>query len=273
MFGTACSGSRHLGRPFRAGSSPREVQLYIDGMGIAETPGRRLRRDARANLDRVQTAAAEVFAGQGLGATQADIARRAKVGVGTIYRRFPNKDDLIFEIYEPKLREGEELARRAADYENAWEGFAWFIEQSSFELANDRGFRQFILGGFNEVLGWSRSDPSSTLADLLSDTDARVSQTLAGLLDRAKAAGDLREDFEVTDVQVISAAIQATVSFGGADNPGLYRRVVGLLLDGLRPSRQAPTTLAVRPLTEGELSRITERPRSPLDPRAEASAG
>jgi AcrR family transcriptional regulator len=234
-------------------------------MGTVEPLGRRLRRDAKANLDRVQIAAAEVFATQGLSATQADIARRAKVGVGTIYRRFPNKDDLIFEIYEPRLREGEGLARRAAEHENAWEGLAWFIEQSSFEMANDRGFRQFILGGFNEVLGWSRSDPSQAMAELLADTDLRVGQTLAALLDRAKADGDLRQDFEVTDVQVISAAIQATVSFGGTDHPELYRRVVGLLLDGLRPSRQAPSKLAARALTEGELSRVTARPRGPVD--------
>ena len=234
-------------------------------MGTAEPPGRSLRRDAKANLDRVQVAAAQVFAAQGLGATQADIARRAKVGVGTIYRRFPNKDDLIFEIYEPKLREGEELARRAAEFEHAWDGLAWFLEQSSFELANDRGFRQFILGGFNEVLGWSRSDPSPTMAELLGDTDVRVGQTLSDLIDRAKADGDLRPDFEVTDVQVISAAIQATVSFGGTDHPELYRRVVGLLLDGMRPARSVPTPLPARALTEGELSRVTERPRSPED--------
>jgi AcrR family transcriptional regulator len=229
-------------------------------MSTLEPPGRRLRRDAKENLDRVQVAAAEVFATEGLGATQADIARRARVGVGTIYRRFPNKDDLIFEIYEPRLREGEELARRAAAYENAWEGFRWFIEQSSYELANDRGFRQFILGGFNEVLGWSRSDPSKTMAKLLSDTDLRVGQTLSALVDRAKADGDLRDDFAVTDVQVISAAIQATVSFGESDHPELYRRFIGLLLDGLRPSRTAPSTLPARALTEGELSRVTERP-------------
>jgi AcrR family transcriptional regulator len=230
-----------------------------------------LRRDAKANLDRVQVAAAEVFALQGLGATQADIARRAKVGVGTIYRRFPNKDDLIFEIYEPKLREGEELARRAAEYEQAWDGLAWFIEQSSYELANDRGFRQFILGGFNEVLGWSRSDPSPSMADLLGDTDTRVGRTLTDLLERAKADGDLRPDFEVTDVQVISAAIQATVSFGGVDHPELYRRVVGLFLDGMRPSRGAPTPLPARALTEGELSRATERPRGPRGSTAPSS--
>ncbi len=234
-------------------------------MQAAEPRPRGLRRDAKANLDRVQLAAAEVFASQGLAATQADIARRAKVGVGTIYRRFPNKDDLIFEIYEPKLREGEALARRAAEFDDAWEGFAWFIEQSSSELARDRGFRQFILGGFNEVLGWSRSQPTRGMADLLADTDLRVGKTLGALLDRAKAAGGLREDFEVTDVQVIAAAIQATVSFGGADHPELYRRVVGLMLDGLRPSRSQPTPLPVRALTEGELSRVTERPRSPSD--------
>jgi AcrR family transcriptional regulator len=234
--------------------------MYIDGMQSVERAPRRLRRDAKANLDRVQVAAAAVFASQGLSATQADIARRAKVGVGTIYRRFPNKDDLIFEIYEPRLREGEALARKAAEYPNAWEGLAWFMEQSSYELASDRGFRQFILGGYNEVLGWSRSAPSLAMAELLAETDRRVGQTLTSLLERAKADGDLREDFEVTDVQVVAAAIQATVSFGGSHHPELYRRVIGLLLDGMRPSRQQPTALPVRALTEGELSRLTERP-------------
>jgi AcrR family transcriptional regulator len=236
---------------------------------MSEQPSERgLRRDARANLDRVHAAAAEVFAGEGLGATQADIARRASVGVGTIYRRFPNKDDLIFEIYEPKLRAGEELARRAADFPDAWEGFRWFLEQSSQELARDRGFREFILGGFNEVLGWARTGSSQRMAELLRDTDLRVSQTLGGLVDRAKADGTLRADFEVTDVQVFSAAIQATVSFGGTAHPDLYRRVVGVFLDGLQPERREPSTLPVRALTEGELSRVTARPH----PSGESSA-
>jgi AcrR family transcriptional regulator len=69
-----------------------------------------LRRDAQANLDRVLAAAAEVFAAQGLDATLADVARHAGVGVGTVYRRFANKDDLIHDVYADRVHATECLA-------------------------------------------------------------------------------------------------------------------------------------------------------------------
>lgn len=219
----------------------------------------RMRRDAAENLDRCLAAAVDLFAARGLEVPQSCIAERAGVSVATLYRRFPNKDGVIAAVYRPRVEEAVEIAAQAAGHEDAWEGLVWFLQQSSDAMAHDRGFREFVLGGFGESLGWSRSAPGGEMVQMLQQMDARVGPHLRGLLERAKAAGDLREDFGLTDVQVIAAAVQATVTFGGADHPDLYRRTLHLFLDALRPARSAPSALPARALTEEELDRLTAR--------------
>lgn len=75
---------------------------------------------------------------------------------------------------------------------------------------------------------------------------------------RAKSAGALRADFESTDIQLLAAAIQATVDLGGTERPDVYRRVVGLLLDGLRQARPGPTPLPARALNSAGLSQFLD---------------
>ncbi|MDT7557874.1 MAG: hypothetical protein QOI68_2344 [Pseudonocardiales bacterium] len=218
------------------------------------TRSRRTRSDALANRKRVLEVASEVFATQGLSATLADVAAAAGVGVGTLYRGFENKDELIYVVYEPRLRDVELNARQVAESEDAWTGLVRFIETSADNLAHDMGMRQFVLGRHNDTLGWSRTPPSRKLFELLEQTDTRVLAELTGLVDRAKQAGQLRQDFEVSDILLASAAIQSAADFGGTNHPRLYRRLIGILIDGLRTSRSEPSLLSEAAVPGDELT-------------------
>lgn len=218
-----------------------------------------LRRDAQTNLERVLAAAAEVFATQGLGATQADVARHAGVGVGTVYRRFANKDDLIYEVYATPMRAGEELARSASTAPDLWDGFVRFFELSIQMLANDRGLRELTTGGFTASLGWSRGTPPHRLAALVHENHENMGTHLNKLVRRAKKAGVLRADFHATDMMVLSLGVQAAIALGGAERPDLYRRALGYILDGLRPARTGVTDLPARPLSDADLLLMRQR--------------
>ncbi|ONI74630.1 hypothetical protein ALI144C_37980 [Actinosynnema sp. ALI-1.44] len=190
-----------------------------------------MRRDAETNLRRVLDAAAEVFAGRGLDATLADVAGHAGVGVGTVYRRFANKDELIYEVYRGPLVRATELARDASEADDVWSGFVRFFERSIRDLAADRGLWELTTGGFNQSLGWARGTPPTRLAQLFADNHKVMGAHLDKLVRRAKQAGELRADFEARDMTLLSAAVQATITVDDQAS----RRVLGFILDGLRP--------------------------------------
>jgi AcrR family transcriptional regulator len=215
-----------------------------------------MRRDAETNLRRILGAAAEVFASEGLGATLADVAKHAGVGVGTVYRRFANKDDLIYEVYAAKIQETEHQAREASETADVWAGFVRFFEQSIHDLAADKGLRELTSGGFTQSLGWARGTPPERLTALLQENHQTMGVHLIKLVQRAKQAGELREDFDASDMMVLSAAVQATIAFGGSDYPQVSQRALGFILDGLRPS--GATELPVPALTEQDLARMRQ---------------
>lgn len=118
------------------------------------------------------------------------------------------------------------------------------------------------MGGLGEAPIWSWSSTSGELLPLLQRMDAGVGTPMRVLLYRAKTAGQLREDVGLTDAQVLAAAVQATVVFGGPEHPDLHRRMLHLVLDALPPARTTATPNPIRPLTEAELGRITTRTES-----------
>ncbi|HEX4723991.1 MAG TPA: TetR/AcrR family transcriptional regulator [Pseudonocardiaceae bacterium] len=217
-----------------------------------------LRRDAQSNLERVLAAAAEVFAAQGLDATLADVAKHAGVGVGTVYRRFANKDDLIYEVYADQVHAGERLARTASAAPDVWDGFVRFFERSIQMLANDRGLRELTTGGVTASLGWARGTPPDRLAGLIQENHRTMGTHLTKLVRRAKKAGVLRADFHATDMMVLSVGVQAAIALGGAQRPDLYRRALGYIFDGLRPARTGVTELPAPPLTDADLTAMRE---------------
>src|SRR2546427_12313083 len=100
---------------------------------------RTLRADARRNREAVIAAAKKLFADQGLDAQMPDVARAAKVGVGTVYRHFPTKDDLITAMAAERFERLAEKAREGLEAEDAWDGVADFIRFAAQIQADDRG--------------------------------------------------------------------------------------------------------------------------------------
>src|SRR5919112_6366490 len=111
-------------------------------MAVSDRP---LRADAERNRRRILAAASTVFAERGLGVSLDDVAAAAGVGVGTVYRRFPDKDALIDALFEAKIQQAAQLAREASEIEDAWEAFATFMRGMGAMNAEDRGFKEALL--------------------------------------------------------------------------------------------------------------------------------
>ena len=106
-------------------------------MTVAET--RSLRKDAALNRERLLAAAGELFAERGLNVTLNDIADHAGVGVGTAYRRFSNKEEVIDALFEQRLQEVAGLANDSLAEPDAWQGLVSFLERSLELQFGDRG--------------------------------------------------------------------------------------------------------------------------------------
>lgn len=197
---------------------------------------RPLRRDAERNRRRMLEAAAEVFAARGLTATLDDVAHHAGLGVGTVYRRFADKDALVEALFEDRIRDLVELAETACAAADPWAGLCTYLEAASARMAADRGLREAVLSPTHGRVG-------VTLAR--AELGPRVDRLTALCRD----AGRLRPDVSGTDVATLLHAVQAAADIGGLTHPDHWRRTLGLLLDGLTPSRPDHRPLPGAPLT------------------------
>src|SRR5438270_13298350 len=111
---------------------------------MRDEPCRGLRKDAERNRQRVLEAARELFAVKGLEATLNDVAHHANVGVGTVYRRFATKEELVDAIFEDAIDQVACLAETALELENSWDGLVWFVEHLCELTATDRGLREMV---------------------------------------------------------------------------------------------------------------------------------
>ena len=196
----------------------------------------RLRRDAERNRQRILAAAADVFTERGLDATLDDVARQAGVGVGTVYRRFPDKASLAAALFDERIDELAGLAERAQAEPDAWAALVSFLEDSAEMLATDRGLRQILM------FAAQGHDRAACARD-------RMRPAIQSLLKRAQADGQVRPDLAATDIPIIEFMIGGVAEYARQVRPTVWRRYLALLLDGLRPA-QAPGT----PLPEPELS-------------------
>jgi AcrR family transcriptional regulator len=170
-----------------------------------------LRADAQRNLGRVLDAAAEVFAEQGPSASVDEIARRAGVGHATVFRRFPTKDALISAVVDRRIAQLHQLADEALARDDAGSAFTEFVWRAAELGAQDRGLDDCFL----------RCADSPTLR-ALRGAGARITR-------RAQEAGAVRSDIPPDEVgELIRAAIRVA-------RPGLWRRNVQVVLDGLQP--------------------------------------
>ena len=128
---------RGLSPLFLGGSTWRSAPKTTAGRALAECagPARPLRRDAERNRQRILQAASEVFTERGLDVSLDEVARYAGVGVGTVYRRFRTKEDLVEALFVDRIEEVAALAEEAARAADPWSGLACFME----EAADDAG--------------------------------------------------------------------------------------------------------------------------------------
>lgn len=166
-------------------------------------------------------AARELFAIKGMEATLNDVAHHAGVGVGTVYRRFATKEELVEAIFEDGIDEVVCLAETALQHENSWDGFVWFIERHCQLAATDRGLREMV---YSKAYGGSGVECARE----------RLIPLITRLVDRARDDGYLRPDIESTDTPVIGLLAGTVSEWAGHVDPELWRRYVALLLEGMR---------------------------------------
>jgi AcrR family transcriptional regulator len=190
---------------------------------------RPLRSDAERNRQRILRAAEEVFAERGLGVSLDDIAAAAGVGVGTVYRRFPDKDDLIDALFEDKIGQVEQVARDALALDDPWDGFEAFMRAVCRLQAEDRGLKEALLA----------QDRGRERVAMARD---RIAPVAIQILHRAQAAGVVREDLGALDVPLMHFAVGFVAERTRAVSPGYWERLLTIFLDGVR-SEAARTPL------------------------------
>jgi AcrR family transcriptional regulator len=199
-----------------------------------------LRRDAERNRRRILEAARTGFAERGLGITLDEIASLAGVGVGTVYRRFPNKELLIEALFEDRIGEVAALAEAALEDPDGWRALTAFLEGAIALLAGDRGLRELVLG-------------SRYGHDRVELARARVKPLVERLVARAHEQGSLRADFHATDFPLalfmLDGAIDATRDIA----PDSWRRALGIVLDGLAARRDGATPLPGEALDDDQI--------------------
>ncbi|WP_432198164.1 TetR/AcrR family transcriptional regulator [Streptomyces sp. bgisy027] len=206
-------------------------------MGAAEeiqSGGRTLRADAQRNRERIVEAARSVFAEKGLDVPWEDIADRAGVGIATLYRRFPTREELIAAVFEDKLREYAVAAEEALKHPDPWTGFCAYIERICGMQASDRGFTDVI----------TMALPASETAQQVRDLAYRAA---VELIERAQESGGLREDFVPEDIFVLLMANAGLVHATREAAPHAWRRLVAYLLEGFRADRTGPLPAAPTP--------------------------
>jgi AcrR family transcriptional regulator len=214
------------------------------------TQERPLRKDAERNRQRIMAAARELFAQRGLEVTMDDIADHAGVGVGTVYRRFPDRELLIDALFEETLASMLALAEESLGIGDPWDAFVHFLEGALEMQTSNRGLKGLL---FSTAHG----------REHVAEARARITPVASQLLERAQKAGVVRRDITDTDMPLLSLSLGTSDDFAGHIEPEIWRRYLGILLDGLRTRRDRPSKLPVEPLEEPELDRAMRTWRPP----------
>jgi AcrR family transcriptional regulator len=191
-------------------------------------PARPLRRDAQRNRDAIVAAARQVFCDHGLEAPLEEIARRAGVGIATLYRRFPSRVELLDAVLAQTVQAHVEVAEQALATDDPWDGFAYYLEETSRLQAANRGL--------NDVMGMRF--PRATAVEA---AKARLFDLVAQVVARAQQSGQLRADLTLEDLAFLNWANARILQAGrAAGAPDAWRRHLGFLLDGFRADRAHP---------------------------------
>ena len=201
------------------------------------------RRHARRNHELLVASAREVFAEQGVEAPLEEIARRAGVGIGTLYRHFTTREALVEAILEERIGELLALADAAAADPDGWNALVGFLNNALELQARDRVLRALLL---RHPLGEAR------FASAREDLRRRFEQ----LLEAARKQGALRADFTLSDLALLFWSFTPLIDATAEIAPTNWRRHLRIVLDGLRA--EAATAQAEPALTEAQLRRATQ---------------
>lgn len=207
---------------------------------MAEIPGeqRGRRSHARRNHELLVAAAREVFAEQGVEASLAEIARRAGVGIGTLYRHFSNREALVEAIFERRIGELVAVAEEALAEPDGWSAFVHFLERTLELQASDRVLKDVLM----------RYPPGE---GRLASARDEMRQLFAQVLERAREQHKLRDDFTFSDLALLFWSFTTLIDATAEAAPDAWRRHLHLLLDGLRA--EAATPQAEPPLSDEKL--------------------
>jgi AcrR family transcriptional regulator len=183
------------------------------------TTDRPLRADAQRNRDAIIAAARKIVAEHGVEAQIQDVAREAGVGVGTVYRHFPNKDALMGALMVECMLENAEIGREAAALDDAWESFAALVRNGCASMAADAAKRRMWTIASDEAFAYAAA------------AKAEMSAVCSDVISRAHDAGVLRADFTPDDMPSLMCGMGAVIDQPG---PGNWERLVEFALVGLR---------------------------------------
>ncbi|WBB69042.1 TetR/AcrR family transcriptional regulator [Micromonospora sp. WMMD812] len=211
-------------------------------MGSTRTPGgdppKSLRRDAQRNRDAVLAAASDAFARHGLDVPLEQVARNAGVAIGTLYRHFPTRLDLIEAAFTAKLRAWIAAGERAAGAPDPWAGFREYLEAMCELQADDRGL----------------SDLASMRLPLSDDVESQLAQIYElgkTIMERAQEQGTVRADLRPQDYAFVFWSHSRVAAATQGVAPDTWRRSLALLLDAFRAEAAHP--LPAPALTEPQL--------------------
>jgi AcrR family transcriptional regulator len=189
---------------------------------MSQVAERAQRSDARRNRERVLVAARTVFAEQGRDAQIDDVARRAGVGVGTVYRHFPTKQALLAALVVDAFDRIAAEARRALEEPDPWRGLTRALWFSAENLAADRAFSEIMASDFEFPAGATAGQASLT-------------ESVAELMRRAQEAGSLRPDAVIDDIPMLMCGV-GMGQMKPHRCPEAWRRHLQIVIDGLRAS-------------------------------------
>ncbi|GGP13327.1 TetR/AcrR family transcriptional regulator [Nonomuraea glycinis] len=199
-----------------------------------------LRRDAQRNRDALLTAAADAFARKGLQAPLEHVAKEAGVAIGTLYRHFPTRLDLVQTVFEKKFEAWLAAAEEAVVAEDPWEGFCRYLEAMCELQADDQGMNDL-------------ASMRLPLSDCIQDRLTRIRELARQAMRRAQDQGTLRPDLTPEDLVFVVWSHSRITAATSNVAPRTWRRHLHLMLDAFRAERAHP--LPTPALTEDELRR------------------
>jgi AcrR family transcriptional regulator len=196
------------------------------------------RRDAKERHERLIAAAQREFAARGVDASLERIARDAEVAIGTLYRHFPTRLDLLLAALEPRLQEFLGGSAEALEVDDPWEGFVDYLENLFRVQAGDRGFNDFL----------SRRFPGSAETERIHD---QMCDEIDSVLTRAQQAGAVRPDLTLADIVNLIWSNGRMIDATSGTAPNAWRRHLYLMLDAYRADRAHP--IPEPPMTDQQL--------------------